>query len=294
MGYKTLRGYHGGTGAQRLLFLLFFVILYGEIIGQASMNVKVMSFNVRYDNPGDKPNDWGSRKVLVFDIFREIQPDVAGLQEVLHNQLVDILEALPEYDYVGVGRLDGKTKGEYAPILFLKNKFRMVETGHYWLSETPDIPGSKGWDAACERIVTWAILEDKKYEKRYFICNTHFDHVGSEARLKSARMIKDSLQKQAAGLPVVLAGDFNTVPATVPYQEILTYGVPLEDSRRSAKYGEAETPTYTGFDLNHSNDGLIDYIFVSGDVRVLDYKVIDNIKANTFLSDHKPMIVLIN
>jgi len=276
------------------MYMIFFVLLASGLFSQEAGELRVISFNIRYDNPDDKPNDWQSRKGLVCNVISDYQPDIAGLQEVLHNQLNNILEALPDYDHIGVGRLDGMEKGEYAPILYLKDKFTMLENGHYWLSASPHVAGSKGWDAACERIVTWAILENKQDGKRCFVCNTHFDHVGGTARLNSARMIKDSLREQAAGLPVILTGDFNTSPGTAPYDEILVYGLPLRDSRVAHSSGESELPTFTGFDKNPENDALIDFIFVSKEYTVKDYRAIGNVSGEIFVSDHKPVFIIIN
>lgn len=139
--------------------------------------MNVMSYNIRYDNSGDKDNQWKFRRDFAADLVKFHEADVFGAQEVLNNQLNDLLDRLPEYAYVGVGREDGKTKGEYAPIFYRKDRFSVEKSGNFWLAEDINAVGKKGWDAACERVATWAILKDKNTGKKFFFLNTHLDHM---------------------------------------------------------------------------------------------------------------------
>ena len=147
------------------------------------------TFNIRYDNPEDSLNNWKYRKDSVAKFIRTNDIDIVGMQEVLHNQLEDLKSRLPEYTEVGVGREDGKTEGEYAPLFFKKDRFEVLDSNTFWLSQYPDSVGFIGWDGACTRIATWAKLKDKSNGKIFMAINTHFDHVGVEARREGALLI---------------------------------------------------------------------------------------------------------
>ena len=151
------------------------------------------TFNVRYDNPGDSLNNWKNRKDRVAAFVKEQKLDIVGMQEVLHNQLEDLKERLPEYAEVGVGRKDGKTRGEYSPLFFRKDRFELLDSNTFWLSQYPDSVGFIGWDGACCRIATWAKLRDRQSGKVFMAVNTHFDHVGTQARTQSALLIIEKI-----------------------------------------------------------------------------------------------------
>lgn len=156
--------------------------------------INVMSFNIRYDNPEDSLDNWKFRKDRAANAVRFYDVDVLGTQEVLHNQLEDLKQRLPEYGVVGVGREDGKEKGEYSALWYKKNRFDLLDSGYFWLSETPEVPGSKGWDGACERIASWAKLKDKTSGKEFFALNTHLDHVGVVARREGISLMLDRVK----------------------------------------------------------------------------------------------------
>ena len=186
--------------------------------------LRVMSFNVRYDEPRDGANAWPRRKDLVAGTVAFHRVDVAGLQEVLATQLADLRELLPGYAAVGVGRDDGKEAGEFNPVLFRKDRFRLLGWSTFWLSEEPGNPGSKGWDAACARVVTWARLLDLWTGATLVAFNTHFDHVGDRARRESARLILSEVPRIAAGAPFVLTGDFNCTREDAAYLALVSGG----------------------------------------------------------------------
>ena len=271
--------------------LLFLLLLFCIHAVQAEDSVSVMTFNIRYDNGSDGANLWSLRKENVGTMLQYYEPDILGMQEVLHNQLEDIRAMLPQYDFVGVGRIDGKEDGEYSSIFYKKDKYTLVNSGTFGLSEHPDRIGLKGWDAVCERIVTWAILKDKKSEQEIAVFNTHFDHVGQIARRESSKLLLSSIEKLAGNRPVVVTGDFNGAQDSESIR-LLTEGN-LIDSRSvsTVVYG----PSYSFHDfgrLEETKREIIDYIFVKGNVEVDKYRVIDDSTCgHLYLSDHNPIEV---
>ena len=171
----------------RLLALLIILLQLDFSEGQS---VTVMSYNIRLDTEADGINQWKNRTDKVATLLKKYNPDLLGVQEAMHNQMMDLQKELPDYAFVGVGRDDGKEKGEYSAIFYKKDKFEMLKQNTFWLSETPEVPGSKSWDAAITRVVTFAVLKDKSSGKSFIYSNTHFDHVGREARKQSATLIK--------------------------------------------------------------------------------------------------------
>ena len=181
-----------------LLFLPLFAASCGQVKQQAPAPepVNVMSFNIRYDNPEDSLDNWQYRKDRAANAIRFYDVDILGTQEVLHNQLEDLKQRLPEYGVIGVGREDGKEKGEYSALWYKKDRFNLLDSGYFWLSETPEVAGSKGWDGACERIASWAKLQDKVSGKEFFALNTHLDHVGVAARREGISLMLDKVNDE--------------------------------------------------------------------------------------------------
>ena len=272
--------------------LLFLLLLFCIHAVRAEDNISVMTFNIRYDNSSDGLNAWSHRKENVGTMLQYYEPDILGMQEVLHNQLEDIKMMLPQYDYVGVGRADGKEAGEYSPLLFKREKYTLVHSGNFWLSEQPEKIGIKGWDAACERIVTWAILKDRESGQEIAVFNTHFDHIGQVARRESSKLLLHSIEELAGNRPVVVTGDFNGTPDSEPIR-LLTESGNLIDGRSASPivYG----PSYSYHDFGRLEDSkreIIDYIFVKGNLDVKKYRIIDDSSCG-YLSDHTPIILTI-
>jgi endonuclease/exonuclease/phosphatase family metal-dependent hydrolase len=260
----------------------------------ATGTLRVMTFNIRYDEPADGPNAWPRRKELATGTISFYQPHVAGLQEVLVSQLEDLEELLPEYGWVGVGRDDGKEAGEYNPIFFLKDRFRLLESSTFWLSERPDRPGVKGWDAACPRIVTWARLRDVRTGVTLFAFNTHFDHVGDRARKESASLVLKAIRRIGGGAPVVLTGDFNCTREDAAYRTLVSAdgGSPL---LRDARDASLQTPygppfSFNGFRADARSRLPIDHIFVGPSVDVLSAGILPGSRDGRFVSDHNPVL----
>ncbi len=247
----------------------------------------VMTFNLRYDTPNDSINAWPNRKGDVADLIKFHEVEVIGVQEALLHQLKDLEENLPDHSWLGVGRDDGKIGGEFSAILYNKHLFQVIDSGTFWLSETPEVP-SKGWDAAIVRVCTWAKMKNRHLGKDFFIFNTHFDHIGVEARTNSSKLIVEKIHKIAGNLPAILTGDFNSEPDTEAYQ-ILMKG--LTDARNLSEnppYGPYGT--WNGFDHNADLTRRIDYIFVNEKVLVRKFATLSDSKENRYPSDHLPVM----
>lgn len=252
--------------------------------------INVMSFNIRYNNPNDGEHAWPRRKERVASVIDFHQADLLGLQEVLRGQLDEIADLLPHFDWVGVGRNDGQDAGEFAPIFYRRDRFELLESGVFWLSETPDEIGSRGWDAALPRIATWAKFKDLQQEREILQLNTHFDHRGELARVRSAELILSRLEQLAGGLPTVVTGDFNVTPSSDVYQTMTSV---LADSKAvSETIPHGPNGTFAGFtaELDESND-RIDYVFVNPELIVRRYGVLGDQWNGRYPSDHQPVLI---
>lgn len=282
-----------------LLFLPFLAASCGQVKQQQAASpakFNIMSFNIRYDNPEDSLDNWQYRKDRAAKAIHFYDADILGTQEVLHNQLEDLKQRLPEYDVIGVGREDGKEKGEYSALWYKKDRFTVLDSGYFWLSETPEVAGSKGWDGACERIASWAKLKDNTSGKEIFALNTHLDHVGVAARREGVSLILDKVAELSNGLPVVVTGDFNAEPESDVIKHVTDTSNPkhLIDSRSVAPlvYG----PSWSWHDfgkLPYDRRPLIDYVFVNNGVEVLKYGVLAETENEAFVSDHAPVLVTV-
>jgi endonuclease/exonuclease/phosphatase family metal-dependent hydrolase len=282
-----------------LFFALFClrIILFDSLFGQTGgteSGVTVMTFNVRYNNQGDLQNAWPNRKSLVASTIQFHKIEIAGLQEVLDGQLRDMEGLLPDYAWLGVGRDDGKEGGEYNPIFYLKSRFKILAQSTFWLSETSDTTGSRGWDAACNRVVTWARFEDQADKQALFFFNTHFDHVGEIARVQSAELVLKKIGEIAGNEPVILTGDFNCGSDDAPYHLLISgdgKAPGLVDTLRLSKTGHyGSTQSFNGFNIELDPGNTIDFIFVRGIKSVLRHGIIAEIWDGKFASDHYPVI----
>lgn len=265
-----------------VVFLMSFVLGF-------SQNLRVMSFNIRLQVESDKENAWTQRKQDAIDLLSYYHPDYFGVQEALPEQMKDIKNGLKNYDYVGVGRDDGKEKGEFSAIFYDRSRLQVLQSGTFWLSETPEKP-SKGWDAAYNRVCTYAIFKDKKSKKEFLAMNLHFDHIGNVARVKSADLVlKKIMEVNPKNLPVALSGDFNLTDDTEPIKIISQH---LKDSfyhSETEHYGPVGT--FTAFNVNEIPKDRIDYIFVNG-FKIKSHRHINDRRENLlYPSDHFPVIV---
>ncbi|MCD7774454.1 MAG: endonuclease/exonuclease/phosphatase family protein [Clostridiales bacterium] len=241
--------------------------------------MKVMSFNILCGGTGLKMIS--TRKPLVRDILRKYMPDTFGLQEAHSIWMKYIIKNMPEYDYVGVGRENGKKLGEYSPVFYRKDKFELVDSGNFWLSEDPDVPG-KGWDAACTRICSYAVLKDKSTGKCFSHFNTHLDHVGAEAQSEGAKLIAERADMYP-DVPTVVTGDFNVTPDSGAYKSIIGKG--FLDARHMT---ENTDDTGTFHDFGKCSQ-IIDFIFVKNDIKVLSFKTVTELVRGKYPSDHYPV-----
>ncbi len=265
-----------------MIFLMLFALGF-------SQDLTVMSFNIRLNVEYDKDNAWPKRKQDVADLLTYYHPDYFGVQEALPEQMKDIKTGLKNYDYIGVGRDDGKEKGEFSAIFYDTNKLEVVKSGTFWLSETPEKP-SKGWDAALNRICTYAVFKDKKSKKEFLAMNLHFDHVGNVARVKSSELILKKIKElNPKNLPVALSGDFNLTDDSEPIKILSQHMKDTFYHSETKHYGPVGT--FTGFNVNEVPKDRIDYIFTQG-FRIKSHRHINDRRENLlYPSDHFPVIV---
>jgi endonuclease/exonuclease/phosphatase family metal-dependent hydrolase len=258
-------------------------------------SLKIMTYNIRYANTIDTGAiSWTNRSPFILSTILFHKADIIGMQEVLHVQIAFFDSALKDFSHVGVGREDGKEKGEYAPIYFNHTLFERLQDSTFWLSPTPERV-SKGWDAALERICTWVKLKDKRTGQLFFVFNTHFDHIGEWARAESAKLILKQIYRIAGTQPVILTGDFNTAEDTPPIHiitgrtEAQTFKL-LDAMHHSRLPHHGSYKTFCGFNLKNGVIGdRIDYIFVSKDFDVLSHATLTDFKEDHFPSDHFPV-----
>ncbi len=255
---------------------LFTIILLSlSICFINAQDLIVGSYNVRNDNRGDaeKGNGWNRRYPVMAQQILFNDFDIFGAQEVKHNQIEDLLRELPGYSYVGVGRDDGKTAGEYAPVFYKKDRFELIKTGDFWLAEQTDFP-NKGWDAALPRICSWGYFKDKKKKKKIWFFNLHMDHVGVEARKQSARLVLEKIKEMCGKKDaVILTGDFNVDQTHESYSLLANSGV-LYDSYEQAKVRYTPNGTFNAFKGNLMTNSRIDHIFVSDKLVVDKYGIL--------------------
>lgn len=279
----------------RILVLCVLAAAFGPEGTAQGDQLRVMTFNIRFNNPTDGFNAWPHRRELAASMIRYHDADVVGLQEALYGQLEDLTDMLPGYEWYGVSRDDGSSEpnssGEFAAILYRVDRLERLGGGNFWLSPTPQEVGSVGWDAALTRIATWCRFRDKRSGREFYHFNTHFDHVGQQAREESARLI---LRQMAAIveelLPVVLTGDFNCVPTDAPYRVLTGEKALLDALLISAQPHHGPRSTWSGFSFPGQPGRRIDYIFVNDQVEVIRHGTLSESWSGRFPSDHLPVL----
>jgi endonuclease/exonuclease/phosphatase family metal-dependent hydrolase len=256
-----------------------------------------MSFNLRLDLASDGPNAWPHRRDWVASLIRFHAPDAIGVQEALAHMLDDLDARLPGYARVGVGRADGREGGEFSAILYRTDRLDMLDNGTFWLSPTPEVAGSKGWDAAIERVATWARFQDRVTGCTHVHLNTHFDHIGEQARQESARLIRRRLDSIAGGRAVIVTGDLNADPESVAYRlftaDTIDARDPLRDAFHASQAGHyGPTSTWTAFKAIEPGR-RIDYILVSERIDVLTHGILPDSWDGRFPSDHLPVLATV-
>ncbi len=279
----------------RFILFLFFLseCLFLQASDQGSPDLRVMSFNIRNSYARDGENHWENRKDLVYNVIRDYAPDVLGLQEANSFQLEELSNAFPQYGKVGEGSMGG-SKGQYSAILFLEERFKLTDSGSFWLSETPAEP-SKSWGSAHHRICTWVELVDKESQQTIYIYNTHMDDGSRKARENGARMIMDHIQKKAESSPFVFMGDFNAPEDSEALKIIKgnseagqNLGIQMVDSFRVLYPDRKKVGTYNGF-TGQSDGSKIDYIMVKPSMKVIEASILQTNQNGRYPSDHFPV-----
>jgi len=270
------------------LILLSVTALSAENKKRTTLHVS--SFNLRMDTPGDGENAWPHRKEMVKGLIRFHDLDIIGTQEGFKHQLDDVLK-LGNYAYVGAGRDDGKDAGEHSAIIYKKERFYLLESGNFWFSETPEVPG-KGWDATCcNRICSWAKLKDKHTGKECYVFNSHYDHQGQEARKNSSRLLIEKIKKIAGNTPVFATGDFNATPDAEPIKIIHDSGLLRDSYLVTGEPPYGTVGTFNSFRLDAPMENRIDYIWVTPQITVKKYGVLNDMQYGRFPSDHFPVVI---
>ena len=251
---------------------------------------KVATFNLRMDTSSDGENAWTNRKEMVKGLIRFHDLDIIGTQEGFKHQLEQIIE-LPEYAYVGAGRDDGKDEGEHSAIIYKINKYIVLENGDFWFSETPEVPG-KGWDATCcNRICSWAKFQEINTGKEFYVFNSHYDHEGKEARKNSSMMLIEKVQEIAGDYPLFATGDFNATPDSEPIQILMNSEVLLDSYLITKELPYGTIGTFNSFRLDAPMNNRIDYIWVTPNIKVEKYGVLNEMQYGRFPSDHFPVVI---
>jgi len=272
----------------RILALLLGTGLLPALSTLHAQAVRLMSYNIRYDNPADGEDAWPVRRELLAAQLRFHQPDVLGVQEALHHQLSWLQAQLGPYARVGVGRDDGGSKGEYAAILYRTDRFELLDSATFWLSPTPDKP-SVGWDAALPRVCTRVLLQEKTSGRRLWVYNTHFDHMGENARLQSALLLVDSLRAiSSTEAGVVLMGDLNAEAQQPPVQALGSWLQDAMEASQQPPFGPEGT--FNGFRFQEPVRLRIDYIFTKRGMPVERFATLSDSRNCHYPSDHLPVV----
>jgi len=252
--------------------------------------LRVMSFNIRYDNPADGEDAWSKRRATVASMIRFHGADVVGLQEALRNQIADLEAALPHFGWFGTGR-SAERDGEHCAILFRRDRMEVLAESTFWLSETPEVAGSRAWDAALPRIVTWGKLRDRRTGAVLHFFNTHFDHRGETARRESARLLLQMVAEIAGKEgPIVVTGDFNATPESEPYRILTTGGGALVDALHASRCPHhGPTSSWNAFEAIEPGR-RIDFILVRPPVEVRQHGILSDTFDGRFPSDHLPAL----
>ena len=269
-------------------FLLLIIVSFS----MSAQEITVATFNLRFDNPGDLGNLWKDRAPAVASLIRFHGFDIFGTQEALINQLDDVSIALPEYSRYGKGRDDGKEGGEHSAIYFKTTRFKLLQSGDFWLSQHPDKPGL-GWDATCcNRICSWLYLKDNKTGKKLYVFNVHFDHEGQIARVESGKLMLKMIEKIAGKENVILTGDFNGDRHSDWYLRLAGSGI-LRDSYQDVLHPYENNSSFNAFGKEVSGTGVIDHIFISKGLKAKRWGILTDTYRGKFPSDHFPVMATI-
>lgn len=293
----TKWGFYVKNNGYPLLLLSFCLIISGcqftDSITQKQENgLRIMTYNIRYINNNDvTPHTWEERLPLIEHVIKKYNPGIIGTQEAIRQQIKDLDESLTNYAWIGVGR-EGGENGEYAAIFYNKDRFKVLESENLWLSDTPNVEGSRTWGNKIPRMVTWGKFLDENAKQEFYFMNTHFDHQSVESRIDSAEFIIKQTGEFKLGVPIILTGDFNSKPRSLPYN-ILTAENGFVDLWGEVEGTENEnigTLNQFGIPNGGGPEYRIDWILAKGNIRAKSIQIIDYKKDNQYPSDHFPVI----
>jgi endonuclease/exonuclease/phosphatase family metal-dependent hydrolase len=280
---------------QKKVPFLIVVCLLVSLFVQAQQ-LRVATYNMRNDNnstDAKNGNGWKQRYPVIASLIRFHDFDIFGTQECLHHQILDLLTKLPGYAYVGIGRDDGKEAGEYSAVFYKTTHFTLLDKGNFWLSQTPDKP-SLGWDATCcNRICSWAYLQDKKTGKKFYVFNAHYDYQKDLARNESSKLILKKIREIAGNKPVMFMGDLNGGNESNWYKILASSGT-LKDTYKEAPDPYTYNPTFQDFGKLISDSEIIDHIFVSQDFSVSKWGILSDTYHGKYPSDHFPVMAVVD
>jgi endonuclease/exonuclease/phosphatase family metal-dependent hydrolase len=270
-----------------LIFTLLLLAAVSLVQAQAREPLTVMSFNVRYGTAKDGDNEWTRRREMLFDLVREQDADLIGLQEALDFQIDEIVAAAPMYAIVGVGRDDGAARGEFSAILFRKSRFRVAEAGTFWFSDTPAVVASKSWGNNITRICSWARLIDRD-GRGFFIFNVHLDHESQPSRERSTALLAERIGARSVPAdPVLVTGDFNVGEKNPALTTLLG---PFVDTYRAVRPDERTVGTFSGFKFDNTQGEKIDYVLVQPGTEVMHADILRFSRGERYPSDHFPVV----
>lgn len=252
---------------------------------QTSASIKTMSFNLRHGTANDGPDHWRVRGPRLISALEKRRPELMGVQEALSFQVKQLLKAFPQWKAIGVGRENGKQQGEFSAIFYDSQRFVALDSGTFWLSETPQIPGSKSWDSECVRICTWARLCDRRTQRSFYIFNTHLDHKSQSARVNGMELILRRITKRGTNDPVIITGDLNASEENPVNGSIRAAG--FRDSFCVVHPKDGKVGTTNGFQKQH--DRKIDYIYVDPAWKVERAEILLDRVDGRWISDHMPV-----
>jgi endonuclease/exonuclease/phosphatase family metal-dependent hydrolase len=268
---------------------IFLLLMLNGLIIPAQSELNIVSYNIRYDNPDD-PFSWSDRKNLIASRILTAHADVVGFQEALNHQAIMLKELLPGYKWTGVGRDNGMEEGEFCAIFYNAKRLKLIESSTFWLSGQPELIGSKGWDAACIRICTWAQFTSRNEKDTFYFFNVHLDHIGQESRVESTKLILQRINELCEGKKILLAGDFNCTPDQEPVRLIGQSGL-----INIVAQHEKEIPsscTYNNFKYVRKGR-QIDYIFTSPEYKTVSISIPQPVENQIIPSDHNPIVARI-
>jgi endonuclease/exonuclease/phosphatase family metal-dependent hydrolase len=258
--------------------------------------LRVVSFNIRYGTANDGENEWPKRRDLLFEVMRELDADVVGLQEALAFQIDEIAAAVPGYAAIGVGRDDAARVGEHTAILFRTSRFRVADAGTFWFSDTPEVPASRSWGNRITRISTWARLIDRS-GRGFYLFNLHLDHESQPSREQSVALLARRIAGRAfPSEPVVVTGDFNAGERNPAMAALVSASDPASrfvDTFRALHPAATDVGTFSGFEYGKTGGEKIDYVFVQPGTEVLSAEIVRTSRDSRYPSDHFPVAATI-